>query len=419
MDPIIDGTSRPEVPSSVPPLRPPIPLPRRLNRNALTVAAALAGVTVLTVLVLTNPSKNRSSASPAGETATPTPAQPTFLDQPPKTVPVGAATPGTVLVPPPLPAPGDYGRSARVGPASRGAVVGAGRDRPYADKYSAARRQAYEAALVSRALLDSAMRAGANVALPVLSSTSPTPSWPQAIAQSEETPFHIAPVALHVDSIWQGGLSRETSDSSNRGDATSEGVASSLALHAGTVIPGSLITAINSDLPGTIVGQTSRDVFDSRTQQILLIPKGSKLIGGYDSHTVRSGRLIIEWNRLLFPDGRSITLPRSRGTDESGASGLHDQVDHHYPQIVGTALLLSAITAGVQLSQPQQATIYGTPSAGQVAAGALGQQMGQVGIESARRGLDLPPTITIRVGHPFDVLLTRDIAFDGPYVPAP
>src|SRR5579863_8849227 len=103
-DPISDG-ARQGQPASVPPLRPPIPLPKRLNRNALTVAAALAGVTVLTVLVLTTPSKSRSNAPPAGEAATPTPAQPTFLDQPPKTSqgnPPAPAAPDGALVPPPL-----------------------------------------------------------------------------------------------------------------------------------------------------------------------------------------------------------------------------------------------------------------------------------------------------------------------------
>jgi type IV secretion system protein VirB10 len=189
------------------------------------------------------------------------------------------------------------------------------------------------------------------------------------------------------------------------------------ALRAGTVITGFLMTGINSDVPGDVVGQTSREIFDSRTQQVLLIPRGSKLIGTYDNRTVRSGRLIVEWTRLLFPDGRSIALPHAKATDAIGESGLHDQVNHHYGRLFGTALLMSAFTAGVQLSQPQQATAYGPLSSGQVAAGALGQQLGELGLESARRGLDVPPTITIRPGQPFDILVTQDIAFDGPFIP--
>src|SRR5207249_7174163 len=53
-------------------------------------------------------------------------------------------------------------------------------------------------------------------------------------------------------------------------------------IRAGTVIPGILLTAITSDLPGECLGQVSRDVYDSKTQRILLLPKGSKLICRYD-----------------------------------------------------------------------------------------------------------------------------------------
>jgi type IV secretion system protein VirB10 len=104
-------------------------------------------------------------------------------------------------------------------------------------------------------------------------------------------------------------------------------------------------------------------------------------------------------------------------TDQQGQAGLHDQVDQHYAKIYGAALMTSAITAGIQLSQPQQAASYAAPSPGQVAAGALGQNIGDVSLETARRGLDIPPTIVIRPGQPFNVFLAGDIAFDGPYLP--
>jgi type IV secretion system protein VirB10 len=184
---------------------------------------------------------------------------------------------------------------------------------------------------------------------------------------------------------------------------------------AGTVIPSLLITGVNSDLPGEVLGQTSRDVYDSRTQRILLVPKGSRLIGSYDNRSVGTGRLIVSWTRLILPDGRSMVLPRLAGTDAQGRAGLHDEVDHHYGRVYGAALLTSALTAGVQLSQPQQSALYAAPSTRQVAAGALGQTMGDVALESARRGLDVPPTIVIRPGQPFNVFLAGDLAFAGPY----
>jgi type IV secretion system protein VirB10 len=179
------------------------------------------------------------------------------------------------------------------------------------------------------------------------------------------------------------------------------------------------LTGINSDLPGEILGQTSRDVFDSRTEQTLLVPKGSHLIGSYDNRSVSTGRLIVAWTRLILPDGRSWSLPHLAATDETGEVGLHDQVNHHYARVYGAALLTSVISAGVQLSQPQQSALYAAPSSRQVAAGALGQNLGDVALESAKRGLDTPPTVTIRPGQPFDVFLAGDIVFDGPYIAAP
>jgi type IV secretion system protein VirB10 len=178
-----------------------------------------------------------------------------------------------------------------------------------------------------------------------------------------------------------------------------------------------LVTGINSDLPGEVLGQTSRDVFDSETQHNLLVPKGSRLIGTYDSRSVGTGRLIVAWTRLILPDGRSMMLPHLAGTDVEGQAGLHDEVDHHYGRVYGAALLTSALTAGVQLSQPQQSGLYAVPSTRQVAAGALGQTMGDVALESARRGLDIPPTVVIRPGQPFDVFLSGDLSFPAPYRP--
>lgn len=90
-------------------------------------------------------------------------------------------------------------------------------------------------------------------------------------------------------------------------------------------------------------------------------------------------------------------------------------MDTHWQRVFGKALLLSTISAGAQLSQPQQTSILAAPSAGQVAAGAVGQELSNVALEILRRGMDVPPTITIRPGQPFNVFLNGDLVFDGPY----
>jgi type IV secretion system protein VirB10 len=191
-------------------------------------------------------------------------------------------------------------------------------------------------------------------------------------------------------------------------------------LRAGTLIPALLITGITSDLPGDIVGQVSRDVYDSRSQRILLIPRGSRLIGTYDNQVAAGqGRLLVAWTRLILPDGRSMQLPGLPLTDTEGNSGAKGTVDNHWRRVFGNALLLSALSAGLQLSQPSQATVLATPSAGQVAAGAVGQELSTVAMEIIKRGMSAAPTITIPAGQAFNVMLNGDIAFDEPFVPRP
>jgi type IV secretion system protein VirB10 len=191
-------------------------------------------------------------------------------------------------------------------------------------------------------------------------------------------------------------------------------------LRAGALIPALLITGITSDLPGDIVGQVSRDVYDSRSQRILLIPRGSRLIGTYDNQIAAGqGRLLVAWTRLLLPDGRSMQLPGLPLTDREGNSGAKGKVDNHWRRVFGNALLLSALSAGLQLSQPSQATVLATPSAGQVAAGAVGQELSTVAMEIIKRGMSAAPTITIPAGQAFNVMLNGDIAFDEPFVPRP
>jgi type IV secretion system protein TrbI len=436
------------------PLRPAPPLAKRLNRNALTVAAALAGLTVITVLVVTRPTRSNGGASPtAPSQAPPVPARPAFLDAPPRPLPTspldtahgeigphqaaGGAGPGgsatgavgfgpytpnpvadvktQLPVPPPLSDTPPVGQSSAV----------AGGFQPVA---SSPRHQAYEAALVSSVIVE---RRGTNprpstesaptdavtsvpASLPAMAQLPPPALPPSSVGGGSPAPGARPPESAPVGVSDAAAASSPVPVTAVRLDSAG----SPYTVRAGTVIPGLLVTGVNSDLPGEVLGQTSRDVYDSRTQSILLVPKGSRLIGSYDNRSVGTGRLIVSWTRLILPDGRSMVLPRLAGTDGQGQAGLHDQVDHHYGRVYGAALLTSALTAGVQLSQPQQSALYAAPSSRQVAAGAFGQTMGDLALESARRGLDIPPTIVVRPGQPFNVFLAGDLAFTGSYSPA-
>jgi type IV secretion system protein VirB10 len=187
-------------------------------------------------------------------------------------------------------------------------------------------------------------------------------------------------------------------------------------LAAGTIIPAVLLHRLDSDLPGLVRAQVSRDVLDSTTSTRVLVPRGT-LATGEQLGRPELGvpRLAIGWRRLRFPDGRSLELGEQPAAARDGSIGLRGRVDQHWGRRYGSAILLSLVGAGVQLSQPQRSAIAGVaPSEGQVAAGELGRQFGQLSEEILRRTLDLPPTIELRPGARVHILLTQDLVFDEP-----
>jgi len=176
-------------------------------------------------------------------------------------------------------------------------------------------------------------------------------------------------------------------------------------LISGSVIPAALVTALNSDLPGAVIAQVTSNVYDSVSGQYLLIPQGARLIGEYRSApSYGDRRLLLVWNRLIFPNGWSISLRGMQGTDPSGASGLRDQTDNHLGRLAG-AVGLSAIVSVV------------ADNAQNDDEGSLGQSVGDAAAaEAARTGgriidreLQVRPTLRVRAGASVRVLVTRDI----------
>lgn len=190
-------------------------------------------------------------------------------------------------------------------------------------------------------------------------------------------------------------------------------------IREGTLIEALLITGIHSDLPGEVVAQVSRNVYDSQTQQTLLIPKGTRLIGTYDSQVaIDESRLLVAWTRLIFPDGRSIDLPGLGSKDMRGASGLTGRVNRHYWRAFGNAMMLSVVGAGLALSQQREQRNVGSgyPSPGEVAAGAVATELSRVATEILRANLGRRPTIRIREGTAFTIFMNGDLALT-PYQP--
>jgi type IV secretion system protein VirB10 len=188
---------------------------------------------------------------------------------------------------------------------------------------------------------------------------------------------------------------------------------------AGSLIPAVLVTQANSDLPGQLIGQVRENVYDTPTGAHLLIPQGTRAIGVYDS-LVAFGqeRVLVAWQRLLFPDGSSLNLGSMPGTDLAGAAGFEDRLHRDYFRIFGGAVLLSAISAGAQISQGTFGSGNQTSDSQdlrEILAAALGQNLGELGTEMAERNLNVQPTLEIRSGYPFNIAVVKDLVMPGPY----
>lgn len=184
-------------------------------------------------------------------------------------------------------------------------------------------------------------------------------------------------------------------------------------LKAGSVIPAVMIGGINSDLPGQVIAQVRENVYDTKTGRHLLIPQGARLVGLYDAHVAYGQqRVLLAWNRILYPDGSSFDLKGMPGADGGGYAGFYDQIDNHYLKVFGSAVMLSLISAGVQLSQPNSGSSsnpYATPSVSQTVGAALGQQIGQTGMTITQKNINIQPTLTVRPGYLFNVMVTADM----------
>jgi type IV secretory pathway VirB10-like protein len=311
-------------------------------------------------------------------------------------------------------APKDYGQVPKLGPPLPGdlgkpildaqrrgdiAALPLAASNPAANAAEAARQRAEqerEAARGSRLFFGGGAQGSSGnglVGLPAPTET-PTPAASPAAPQSDAT---------RRQAFLERASDRRTVSAERLTGLTSPNI-----LQAGSIIPAALITGIRSDLPGLVTAQVTQNVYDSPTGRILLIPQGSRLIGDYDSDVeFGQSRVLLAWNRLILPDGRSIVLERQPASDPRGFAGLQDGTDYHWGGVMKAALVSTLLGAGAEL---------GSGSDGNLArAFRRGTQdsVGRAGEQIVGRELNVKPTLTIRPGYPVRVLVTRDIVLGG------
>lgn len=179
-----------------------------------------------------------------------------------------------------------------------------------------------------------------------------------------------------------------------------------LLLPKGAFIDCTLETAINSALPGLTTCITATDTFGA-DGEVVLMERGTKLTGETVG-TVQQGaaRVFVLWTEARTPTGVVIPLA-SPGTDELGRAGLGGQVNRHFFERFGAAILISMIDGALQStvgSQSSTGTVVYNPTASQ-----------DVMTEVLKSTIDIPPTVDVRNGDRIQILVARDLDFRPVY----
>jgi type IV secretion system protein TrbI len=385
----------------------------RLNRR--TIAALISGVVIAVVLAATwglQPKARRSTVPEAEAPKTERVPRAEGLEALPRDY---ASVPHAPTLGPPL---GELGR-ARLSNEERP---------PEYSLRSGAIHDAEEqsqAAEVARVQAEAEAAAKAPVFFQLSRRQRPTTSIEQrqdAGGIAESTPTSSAATGVRPTSdemALQNGQGRKEVFLERKPDAsiyalgTMQRPISPYEILAGTVISAALVTGINSDLPGEIIATVTENVFDSVTGQHLLIPQGSKLLGEYDSQIAfGQRRVLMVWTRLILPDGASMVLDRLPGVDMAGKTGLEDGVDWHWRRLLGGAVLSTLVGVGAELAAPDRndangRVVIATRESVQESVNEIGQQI-------TRRNLNVQPTLTVRPGFRFRVLVNRDLVLRSP-----
>ena len=179
-------------------------------------------------------------------------------------------------------------------------------------------------------------------------------------------------------------------------------------LNAGSVIQATLLTGVTSNVPsGDVVAQVRQDIYDSLTGRYLLIPQGSRLIG----KTALAGgkRIGVVFQRIILPNGASLTLPDQQAIDGVGYPGLVDKYDDHRGSIYRAGFITALLGAGMQ-SLTGNTSGMDTRSPGEEAISGAVASILRTGQQLIAKDVDAQPTIEITPGYQFSVFINQDLS---------
>ena len=178
-------------------------------------------------------------------------------------------------------------------------------------------------------------------------------------------------------------------------------------IYEGSFLEAVLVTQLSGDFPGPVLAAVSVPFYSADRQRIL-VPRGARAIGTASRvDGIDQERLVVGFHRLLFPDGRWVTL-EFNGLNQLGEGALKDRVNRHYFSMfaaVGAVGIISGLT--LQGSDPYAGGVEG------FRAGA-GQGLGQGAMQILQRFLNRLPNLTIRAGHRLRIWFTSDVLIPRP-----
>lgn len=211
---------------------------------------------------------------------------------------------------------------------------------------------------------------------------------------------------VHANEDWSNKVAERKPETV----ATARPPLSPYTLYRDDWIPCGLMGTMNSDMPGDIGCQVIRNVYDSVTGKILLIPKYSILSGPYNSD-VNAGqeRLLVAFHRLRYPSGATVDLGAMSGADTSGQSGIPADANSHFWSIFGSAFLITGLSELVSRNQSSSGTSITINSSANTFSGAAGAAM----LDTVKRILDrnsgIKPTLTTQGATQILVYVNRDL----------
>lgn len=189
-----------------------------------------------------------------------------------------------------------------------------------------------------------------------------------------------------------------------------------LTVTQGRLLPCTLETAINSGLPGMASCVLSRDVY-STNGRVLLLERGSRLVGQYQSGQLQTGasRIFLLWTRIETPNGVLINLD-SPASDALGRPGIGGRINRHFWERFGAALLVTLIEDVGEYATAREnsksggsgVSVGGSSNPGQSAAGII-----------AGNTVNVPPTLDAAQGASIGVFVARDLYFGDVYALQP